>query len=545
MLIRKVKMSNFMSHSESEVEIPSKGTVVVTGPNGAGKSSIAESIATGVWGKTLRGSSPWVSGSKGEVEITAEVDGGNFTFTRSANKSGKSTASFDPAPTSYSTVSKTQVAIDSITGTFDTWRKCSVFSSQDAAHFTLATDAERKRLLESLLGLDKFDLALKECRDAQKLLLAKIRVHENEILTKTTQITMCERNVKDSHGQLVQARAKAEVEGYSNEERERLEELLKAQREAHVDAYNACLEGGSKCSTLRSEQGTLERELRLFEKELCPTCEQPLHSNSADKVKKRKHKELEQVSMELIAAKKTLKSLKEEDAHLSSVMRKTELLLDKQLSFRSTGQGSIIEHLEQSIHKTQEEISLLSEERKALRKDLVELEYDHALGENIQTVLGTKGVRAHILTSALGALEVTSNKWLQRIAPKTAKLTIRPYMQNKTGGTRDAISLEISGLGKGDGYKSLSGGQRRRVDVALLLGLAELAQASSQVSKGTVFFDEVFDSLDAAGVEAVSGVIEEMSQDRSIVIISHSSDVVDSVHATKHLHIEGGMITEM
>ncbi len=48
MLIRKVKMSNFMSHSESEVEIPSKGTVVVTGPNGAGKSSIAESIATGV-----------------------------------------------------------------------------------------------------------------------------------------------------------------------------------------------------------------------------------------------------------------------------------------------------------------------------------------------------------------------------------------------------------------------------------------------------------------------------------------------------------------
>ena len=154
-------------------------------------------------------------------------------------------------------------------------------------------------------------------------------------------------------------------------------------------------------------------------------------------------------------------------------------------------------------------------------------------------------MRAHILTSALSALEVTSNKWLRKIAPKTARIDIKPYVQNKTGGTRDAIALSISGLGNGEGYKSLSGGQGRRVDVALLLGLAELAQASNQKAKGTVFFDEVFDSLDAEGIAAVSNVIEEMSSDRSIVIISHSGAVVDSLHAVKHLYINHGQVTEI
>jgi hypothetical protein len=41
-------------------------------------------------------------------------------------------------------------------------------------------------------------------------------------------------------------------------------------------------------------------------------------------------------------------------------------------------------------------------------------------------------------------------------------------------------------------------GQRRRIDVALLLALAEVSQAASGGEQGTIFADEVLDSLDAA-----------------------------------------------
>jgi DNA repair exonuclease SbcCD ATPase subunit len=62
--------------------------------------------------------------------------------------------------------SKTQAqnALDALIGPYDVWRRSSTFSSQDAAHFSLATDSERKRLLETILGLDIFDTALEECR---------------------------------------------------------------------------------------------------------------------------------------------------------------------------------------------------------------------------------------------------------------------------------------------------------------------------------------------------------------------------------------------
>jgi len=542
-LIRKIELQNFMSYENSVIELPKNGVVVITGANGSGKSSIAEATATSVWGKTLRGSSPWVADKKGFSKVSAEIAGKIIEFTRQTTPKGKVSAKFDPSPANYATATKTQNAIDSLVGDFDTWRKCAVFSSQDAAHFTLSTDAERKRLLESLLGLDKFDIALKTCRDEQKIITAKIRTLENDILKNKTEQSVKETIIEEDTLRLRKARSKADIEGaYSDAEIKNLEACIGEQQTSLKEMYQELRKGRDELSCSRAEREQHTNAVLRLDSDTCPTCRQSLKTSSVEKMKRDAHADIERVSIEINMLSADQDLLDQEVDVLEKEARKNEAELAKQKAIISVGERSLIAHLEASIKKAKLDMLPLNSKCKSLGRQLEDTEYDLALSENTQTVLGTKGVRAHILTSALGALEITSNKWLRKIASKNARISIRPYVENKSGGIRESISLDITGIGSGEGYKSLSGGQRRRVDVALLLGLSELAQAANQHTKGTVFFDEVFDSLDSEGVSAVSSVIEEMATDRSVIIISHSEALVDSLSSCAHYVVENGEI---
>jgi DNA repair exonuclease SbcCD ATPase subunit len=91
----------------------------------------------------------------------------------------------------------------------------------------------------------------------------------------------------------------------------------------------------------------------------------------------------------------------------------------------------------------------------------------------------------------------------------------------KVRATSEAIALLCD---RGDGrlrpYEALSGGQRRRVDIALLLSLSQLSP-----SAGTLYFDEAFDTLDKQGIDAVCELLADFGEERCVVVISHNEDL--------------------
>ena len=66
------------------------------------------------------------------------------------------------------------------------------------------------------------------------------------------------------------------------------------------------------------------------------------------------------------------------------------------------------------------------------------------------------------------------------------------------------------------------------MDVALLLALRELAVAAHG-RDGSLLCDEVFDALDAQGQADVASALTEMSQDRLVVVVTHSPEMVKAM----------------
>lgn len=94
--------------------------------------------------------------------------------------------------------------------------------------------------------------------------------------------------------------------------------------------------------------------------------------------------------------------------------------------------------------------------------------------------------------------------------------------ETKGGEFRDKISVNVYDNETWANSKSqLSGGQSRIVDVATILTLSDLQYQIQGIKYNILLFDEVFDSLDSENINYVSRAIREMSNDRSVFVVSH------------------------
>ena len=93
----------------------------------------------------------------------------------------------------------------------------------------------------------------------------------------------------------------------------------------------------------------------------------------------------------------------------------------------------------------------------------------------------------------------------------------------KSGETREKFSIEISNQDGGQEYSANSGGERKRIDLAINLALQDLVASRSNKRINIAMFDEIFDSLDETGIEQVIELLQELSKEKSsIFVISHN-----------------------
>ena len=82
-------------------------------------------------------------------------------------------------------------------------------------------------------------------------------------------------------------------------------------------------------------------------------------------------------------------------------------------------------------------------------------------------------------------------------------------------------------------YSSFSEGEKLRIDLALLFTWRAVSKLRNSVSTNLLIMDDIMDSsLDSAGTEEFLKIIEELSADSNIFIISHKGDqLFDKFHS--------------
>lgn len=542
MKVRHLSMENFGAYGgePTTVDLPETGLVLVTGPNGSGKSSIIEAVSHALWHDSPRGTSrAWVDGAKGSVSAETDV----VVAARKRTKGGKTSLVWkrrddNDSDVEYATPTKAQAALESIVGSFDAWRRTSLFSSADAAHFTLATDKARKLLLEELLGMVQFDRGLSRCRGdlgeargAVSRLTSNVRVLDERIAGHERRIADAEAWTDPGNGPGLDA-MRHELTGI----RESLE-LARAELAEAERAYREVDHGSVKAKV---EVAHLRERRAVLKGGRCPTCGQDVHAKLAEEIEVGIGVAIERadVAIAMENAERTEVAAECED------LRETVAALDRREA-TVTAQGKALravadqrrEHAK-VLASARDELSRSRDEADAARVELrlAQKQVDTLVA--VEQVLGLRGPRSQILAGALVGIEVVANARLAQLGDGYG-VRLRSFRQNKDGSSSDSIGLEVRTPTAPEwrSYLSASGGQRRRVDVAIVLGLAAAVGGD-----GTVFFDEVFDALDRDGSERACSMIRELAVDRCVVVVSHSEDLISSLSPDVHLRCGDGKV---
>lgn len=559
MHIRSLEIEGFTKHRRTVVKFPKRGIVLVAGPNGAGKSSLPEAVSVALWNKPLRKRTGrkalrmWRN-SDGFVKVMTD----RVEAKRTAKGKLKwSLANGDQAD--FESVSKAQADLEHVVGEHQVWARSRVFSSSDAAHFTLAKDSERKRLLELVLRLDVFDDAYKAC--SKDLGEEKVKLFKLE-----QEIAVLEERCSGVQDQIDSIPERVPAPVIDNDPVSvRTAEAVKERLRNVIAAYRVSKEAARqlqeevepyviKSAKADSARDRAKEAYELLRQDKCDVCggDIPQMSRREAKARFRQATELADIAADrLRRARHTAQAARERaERGQAGAERAGELLADVERWQAATEAGRRAAYnLGLKLEEAQDAVDTARAEYRKVQGHVAEL-------QTALLALGLAGIRSHMLGAALNGIEAVANAWLARFAEAgdtAITVQLEPYSEKPGGGIKDSISLVLHGVaepensnGEGQDYGAASGGERRRVDVAFVLAFAEIEAGASGFDSGTMFFDEVLDGLDEEGREAAFDILQELAEHACVVVITHNKQLISGLmpHAAAFWQVEGGEVND-
>ncbi len=142
------------------------------------------------------------------------------------------------------------------------------------------------------------------------------------------------------------------------------------------------------------------------------------------------------------------------------------------------------------------------------------------------TGFGQGGVKSYVMRSVAAEITDLINDYYSMLSFAPIHIRLSPVKSTKASGERDSMTLIITTPEREVDYRSYSGGEKRKVTIAVLLALVEFGLRYSATSLRLAFFDEVFDGLDAASIETVMAALKVLQQRVGLVLVISNNDTL-------------------
>ena len=567
---QKLSFQNFLSVGEMSLELDfTTGINIITGENldnvgsrnGIGKTTILNAIFWIIFGETiadLKKSRIQNSRTKGECcgTLTFTVDGQEYTIKRILDPSSV-VLSKGTDNITLSTIDKNNEFIKNLIGASqDVFKNSVILTSDNTLPFLALKKIDKRKFIEGVMNLNVFGEMLlkvrKDYNDKKKESDTTTALFSNEqknlknlqdqkVLNKKTKEEKIEK-LKDQIGDNNQLIENIQKEGADTNRLDLFKnklidtdikiEILETEEipKKNAEVFNRRF----SISDLDSKINAKTPELKELQKStgVCPSCKRPYSEDNCgteeriDELKEEIGKirderdviqaEETRFSGELNLIKQTVIELKSD---ITKIKKEIERLtgLDNQIKIVEAKNGEILRNISTLegetdnfdilIKKSEESIKELSDRIKEYFKELDIL--DHA-----KAIVSEEGVKTVIIKKILTFLNGRFNYYLS---------TLEAPCSSSFDETFDVTIKDLSG--KEMDYWNLSGGERRRVDSAIIFTFQDLLRLQTGISYNLFIADELFDSaVDEKGLGKVLEVLKSQVDKNQLCVylVSHN-----------------------
>ena len=545
----RVTYRNFLASGDVPItlELHAHASTLIIGANGAGKSTMTEAICFALFGRALRNiNKPALVNSTNKrdtmVELWLTIDQTQYQIRR-----GIKPTLFEiyvdgvliPAPASladYQTLLETTI----LKINYKSFMQIVVLGSASFVPFMRLSSAARREIIEDLLDIEIFSAMsgltkdeLTETKTAgDQLTLQRVLLDEQIRMahTFTTQLTD-ERESKLASIQSATETTETQIASLRAQQTTLTEQLL-AYASAPA-AYQVASQKLSEYTTTYHAIGTREKKLekeRLFytTHDECPTCEQSItdtfkHARFHLLSEKDAAAQIALTQCQVLIDKyQTLTNARHDRLDEADAIRAEYNLVDVQVPIHTRRLRELAEERDTVLAPPPApvDIEALQTRQQDIHAQHVVVSTRRSVLETALTLLKDSGIKSRVIKHYLPIINKQINYYLTAMDFPIHFTLDEEFKESIQSRHRDEFS-----------YESFSEGEKKRIDLALLLTWRSIARLKNSAACNVLVLDEVFDSsLDVNGTEEFLKIIHTLEH-ANVFVISHKTDsLIDKFH---------------
>jgi len=475
--LRRVRVAHYGAFLDPfEVEFGA-GLTLITGPSESGKSTLVDAVSLAVTGREVRGAKL----ARGRAEVVVEFDLGGVTPLRievdvNGDKAAVTGSYSAQKGTTHAPANRTGVEdlLSRFAGGAARWRRACIVSGQDRDPGLLAgTPATRRKAIEAILDFGRLEQARTRFAATRDQHAATVKRLDG-VVARLTGVLEGLRSARPTPPDEVRPPPAFDIAQLNNAAAEQRRDTDR------VAALKAALAGTS-----------------------CPTCKRPLDSLSES--------DTTEYTNEIRVLESSITS---RTLHLGTLRVQHQAYESASSAYRVyTGLKAAYDRevatYEDRMASTTFELSTAQHEAGAARA----LWSDAVLAWKL---LGPEGCRNDVLACHVRGLAANATEVANALG-------LQGRLVADLGEAGDTLGFAFVQRGSSFDVDALSGGARRRLDIAVALAASAMAP---EFRSSTLFFDDVFEGLDAESVEAVAEALVTTARTRDVVVVTQHPNLV-------------------
>ena len=485
------------------------------GSNGAGKSALFEAVTWGIYGTTIRKSTEaaLVNSQAGEdcsVSIVLEKKGiGTVMISRSKRPTSLD-VEINGKLINRANSSQTQEYLEEILETdYKSFLASVVFGQHSTFTFLDSSPEDKRKIIKNCFNLDDIFSKRVSVKQLKSSYQGELKVIATLIKNLLEERETLEKEVPDEKFKLVKLPS--------------LENILKAEtkiNDGEKSVRDLQRSMKKERDRLRRVNDSIKEGVYKDDKE-CPVCRNSYVKSQTKKDVTGYKKEAKELTDSITLKENEISELKDINDTLIPKISSSEWA-------KYNKKNKQIENAQSSIHRLHQVLKQL-EDYEAKR---IELDSLLEVMKFWEIAFSEKGLIRYIIRNILDYFNLRSNEYVSILTNGQFSLKFN-----------DELSETILNNGIETKYISLSGGEKRKVNLSIMLSLQDLSSKISRTDCNLLFFDEVCDNIDNPGILAVNNLLrmlESQNAEKKVLVITHNNYLqellgdTDAITITKH-----------